>query len=63
MCNFKNKKVNIITVAVFVVDVIYEAGATFDNSFFDNSFVFLRQLKNGSFLGPVFVHVTDRSQN
>ncbi len=40
-----------------------EAGATFDNSFFDNSFVFLQQLKNGSFLGPVFVHVTGRSQN
>ena len=35
-----------------------EAGAMFDNSF-----VFLRQLKNGSFLGPVFVHVTGRSQN
>ncbi len=27
-----------------------EAGVTFDNSFFDNSFVFLRQLKNRSFL-------------
>ncbi len=40
-----------------------EAGATFDNSFFNNSFVFLRQLKNGSFLGPVFVHVTGQSQN
>ena len=39
-----------------------EAGTTFDNSFFDNSFVFLRQLKNGLFLGPVFVHVTGRSQ-
>ena len=38
-----------------------EAGTTFDNSFFDNSFVFLQQLKNGSFLGPVFVHVTGRS--
>ncbi len=34
-----------------------EAGVTFDNSFFDNYFDFLRQLKNGSFLGPVFVHV------
>jgi hypothetical protein len=30
-----------------------EAGATFDNSFFDNSFGFLRQFKNGSFLDPV----------
>ncbi len=37
-----------------------EAGATFDNSFFDNSFVFLRQFKNRSFLGSVFVHVTGR---
>jgi hypothetical protein len=36
---------------------------TFDNSFFDNYFDFLRQLKNGSFLGPVFVHVTGRSKN
>ncbi len=41
----------------------YEAGTTFDNSFFDNSFGFLRQFKNGSFLDPVFVHVTGRSQN
>ncbi len=40
-----------------------EAGTTFDNSFFDNSFGFLRQFKNGSFLDPVFVHVTGRSQN
>ena len=40
-----------------------EAGATFDNSFFDNSFGFLRQFKNGSFLDPVFVHVTGRSKN
>ena len=35
-----------------------EAGVTFDNSFFNNYFDFVRQLKNGSFLGPVFVHVT-----
>ena len=40
-----------------------EAGATFDNSFFDNCFVFLRQLKNRSFLAPVFVHVTGQSKN
>ena len=32
---------------------INEAGVTFDNSFFDNYFDFLRQLKNGLFLGPV----------
>ena len=38
-----------------------EAGATFDNSLFDNSFGFLRQFKNRSFLDPVFVHVTGRS--
>ncbi len=37
---------------------IIEAGVTFDNSFFDNFFVSVRQLKNRSFLGPVFVHVT-----
>jgi hypothetical protein len=40
-----------------------EAGVTFDNSFFDNYFDFVRQLKNGSFLGPVFVHVTGGSKN
>ena len=40
-----------------------EAGVTFDNSFFDNYFDFLRQLKNGSLLGPVFIHVTGRSKN
>ena len=43
--------------------VLHEAGVTFDNSFFDNSFLFLRQFKNRSFLDPVFVHVTGRSQN
>jgi hypothetical protein len=41
--------------------LIFEAGVTFDNSFFNNYFDFLQQLKNGSFLGPVFVHVTGRS--
>ncbi len=40
-----------------------EAGVTFDNSFFNNYFDFVRQLKNGSFLGPVFVHVTGWSKN
>jgi hypothetical protein len=38
-----------------------KAGVTFDNSFFDNYFDFVRQLKNGSFLGSVFVHVTGQS--
>jgi hypothetical protein len=42
---------------------IDEAGATFDNSFFDNYFGFLRQCKNRSFLASVFVHATGRSQN
>ncbi len=42
---------------------IPEAGATFDNTFFDNSFIFLRQFKNRSFLDSVFVHVTGRSHN
>jgi hypothetical protein len=43
--------------------IFSEAGATFDNSFFDNSFGFLRQFKNRSFLDPVFVHATGRRQN
>ena len=29
---------------------MFKAGVTFDNSFFDNYFDFVRQLKNGSFL-------------
>ena len=33
-----------------------EAGATFDNSFFDNCFGFHRQFKNRSFLGIFTVH-------
>ncbi len=33
-----------------------EAGVTFDNSFFDNCFVFLRQCKDRSFLGSFTVH-------
>jgi hypothetical protein len=33
-----------------------KAGVTFDNSFFDNSFVFLRQCKDRSFLGTFTVH-------
>ncbi len=33
-----------------------EAGATFDNSFFDNCFGFLRQCKDRSFLGTFTVH-------
>ena len=37
---------------------VIEAGGTFDNSFFDNYFDLVRQLKNRLFLGPVFVHVT-----
>ncbi len=40
-----------------------EAGVTFDDSFFNNYFDFVQQLKNGLFLGPVFVHVTGRSKN
>ncbi len=45
------------------VRVLTEAGVTFDNSFFDNYFDLVRQLKNRSFLGPVFVHVTGRTKN
>jgi hypothetical protein len=33
-----------------------EAGATFDNSFFDNCFGFLQQCKDRSFLGTFTVH-------
>ncbi len=33
-----------------------EAGVTFDNSFFDNSFIFLRQFKNRSFLDTFTLH-------
>jgi hypothetical protein len=40
-----------------------KAGVTFNNSFLDNYFDFLWQLKNGLFLGPVFVHVTGWSKN
>ncbi len=39
----------------FIIKLLFKAGVTFDNSFFDNYFYFLRQLKNGSFLGPIFV--------
>ena len=42
---------------------ISEAGATFNNSFFDNSFVLVRQLKNRSFSGSVFLHVTGQTKN
>jgi hypothetical protein len=33
-----------------------EAGVTFDNSFFNNCFDLVQQLKNRSFLGPFSVH-------
>jgi hypothetical protein len=46
-----------------LLQFLSEAGATFNNSFFDNSFGFLRQFKNRSFLDPVFVHATGRRQN
>ena len=35
----------------------------FDNVLFDNSFGFVRQLKNRLFLGHFFVHVTGRNKN
>jgi hypothetical protein len=53
-------------IAIIIINIIFfqlEAGVTFDNSFFDNSFVLVRQLKNRSFLGPVFVHVTGQNKN
>ncbi len=43
--------------------IFFEAGATFDNSFFDNCFVFLRQCKKRSFLEVIFLPVTGRSKN
>jgi hypothetical protein len=46
----------------FIPQENIEAGATFDNSFFDNSFGFLRQFKNRSFLDPVFVHAMSKSE-
>ena len=50
------KKLQLLIILKLVL--IIEAGAMFDNSFFDNSFGFLRQFKNRSFLDPVFVHAT-----
>ncbi len=55
-------KMQIKKCQISVGDDTFEAGATFNNSFFDNSFIFLGQFKNRSFLDPVFVHVTGRSQ-
>ncbi len=43
-------------VALENADNCFEAGATFDNSFFNNCFGFLRQFKNRSFLGIFTVH-------
>ncbi len=53
------KAVNIngmITKTNYFYTLIYKAGATFDNSFFDNCFVFLQQLKNRSFSDTFTVH-------
>ncbi len=51
------KLLNLITLRKNnTVEVAYEAGVTFDNSFFDNCFVFLRQCKDRSFLGSFTVH-------
>ena len=57
VCEFKAKMHLLIQAAES------EAGATFDNCFFDNCFGFLQQCKNRSFLGSVFVHATGRRQN
>jgi hypothetical protein len=48
---------------LFFGAILVEAGVTFENSFFDNYFDLDRQLKNRSFLGPVFVHVTGGTKN
>ncbi len=60
---FGDFKFYVEDVVVKITEKKIEAGATFDNSFFDNSFGFLRQFKNRSFLDPVFVHATGRRQN
>jgi hypothetical protein len=60
---FRKFKKDLIWCGKLILDHRSEASVTFDNSFFDNYFDFLRQLKNGSFLGPVFIHVTGRSKN
>jgi hypothetical protein len=39
----------------------FEAGATLDNSFFDNYFDLVQQLKNRSFLGSFSVHKVEIS--
>ena len=39
----------------------FEAGATLDNSFFDNYFDIVQQLKNRSFLGSFSVHKVEIS--
>jgi hypothetical protein len=64
---FRNKvnffcKIDLFQLSLTETNIIIqtEAGATFDNSFFDNSFVLVRQLKNRLFLGSVFVPVTGR---
>jgi hypothetical protein len=61
--SFLKEMFYLFTLLLFLELILSEAGVTFDNSFFDNSFDFLRQLKNGSFLGSVFVHVTGQSKN
>ncbi len=61
-CTFKNSFSNVLLwmfnagnkLVISAILLHFEAGVTFDNSFFDNYFDFVCQLKNGSFLGPVF---------
>jgi hypothetical protein len=43
-------------IQVHYLRVYTEAGATLDDSFFDNCFDLARQLKKRSFLGPFSVH-------
>ena len=54
-----DNKVNVIGFGLAQI----EAGATFDNSFFDNCFVFLQQLKNRLFSDTFSLHHTGRREH
>ncbi len=46
----------LIFLFLHLIEGAVEAGVTFDNSFFDNCFVFLRQCKDRSYLGTFTLH-------
>jgi hypothetical protein len=56
-CVWLNLKFHVCGFVLFLLEpILTKAGATFDNSFFDNCFDLVQQLKNRSFLGPFSVH-------